>query len=284
MTAGYNDLDNVPSQTPGSSPVLASDWNTYVRDNFDQIKFGHVVVASVSVLPSASEGTMAYVSDVNKVFVFNGSAWCEIFDLDNVVSVGSTPTLRTVPVGVINPYVGASVPDGWLFCDGGNGSGSGSGTLDASVGTVYSDLWVLLSGASFSGIGSRSAMTLPDLRGRVLVGKGSHVDVDTLGEADAAAVANRSPKHKHTSGLTATSGGIDHTHSYYVQPGYTTAVSGGSGIPRAYDNQAASGGYYGNTGGSSAYLHTHPVTGTVGVGSGTDDTMPYIVTNYIIKV
>ena len=41
----YNNMDNVPTQVSGSSSVLASDWNTYVRDNFDDIKAGHLTVA-----------------------------------------------------------------------------------------------------------------------------------------------------------------------------------------------------------------------------------------------
>lgn len=287
MAAGYDDLDNVPTQTPGSSPVLASDWNTYVRDNFDSLKFGHVVVASSSALPSAAEGTMAYVQDTNKVFVFNGSAWCEIFDLDNVASVASVPTLRSVPVGVINQYVGSSAPDGWLFCDGGAGTGAGTGTLNASAGSVYADLWGVLNSAGFSGIGSQSAMTLPDLRGRVPVGKGTNGDVDVLGDNEGIAavdVANRRPKHYHNISGTATSGGVDHTHGYYQQPGYTAASSAGSGIPRAADNNAASGGYPTNTGGASAYLHTHPLSGTAGPTSSSPvDGPAFITVNYIIK-
>ena len=284
MTAGSDDLNNVPTQTAGSSPVLASDWNTYVRDNFDQLKFGHVVVANVASLPSADEGTMAYVSDVHKVFVFNGSVWCEIFDLDNVASVSSVKTLRSVPVGVINQYVGSSAPDGWLFCDGGDGSGAGSGSLNAGAGTAYADLWGVLNTAGFSGIGTQSAMLLPDLRGRVPVGKGTNGDVDALGDSEGeATVANRRPKHYHNISGTATTVNVPHSHSYYQQPGYTAAYSGGSGIPRAYDNNAASGGYPTNTGTDNA-AHSHPLSGTAGPTSSSPlDGPAFITVNYIIK-
>ena len=303
MTAGYDDLNNVPTQTAGSSPVLASDWNTYVRDNFDSLKFGHVVVANTGALPSADEGTMAYVSDVNKVFVFNGSVWCEIFDLDNVASVSSVKTLRSVPVGVINQYVGSTAPDGWLFCDGGDGSGTGSGSLNASAGTAYADLWGVLNSAGFSGIGSQSAMLLPDLRGRVPVGKGTNGDVDALGDSDGiSTVANRRPKHYHDISGSATSGGVDHTH------GGTTGNAGGHshtiGLGREVIGRASGGSTFGKyddggpigtsgvgdhshsftTGYASAYLHTHSLSGTVGPTSSSPlDGPAFITVNYIIK-
>lgn len=81
----YANMNNVPTQTDGVSGVLAADWNTYVRDNFDNIKYGHIVVANdaaKTALGSVAEGTMVYQSDNNKIFVYSGSAWIEISDLD----------------------------------------------------------------------------------------------------------------------------------------------------------------------------------------------------------
>lgn len=284
MAAGYDNLDNVPTQVPGSSPVLADDWNFYVRDNFDSLKFGHVVVSSFASLPSAAEGTMAYVADTNKIFMFNGSAWCEIFDLDNVASVSSLNTLRTVPVGVINQYVGSSAPDGWLFCDGGAGTGAGTGTLNASAGQPYADLWGVLSSAGFSGIGSQSAMTLPDLRGRVPVGRGTNGDVDVLGDNEGIAavdVANRRPRHYHNISGTATSGGVDHVHGYELSQGPQGLNNGNDRGSRTVPT-GTQGGF--NTGGASAYLHTHPLSGTAGPTSSSPiDGPAFITVNYIIK-
>ena len=81
----YSNLDNVVTQDPGSSGVIASDWNTYVRDNFDALKQGHLVVADAtakSALGAVAEGTMVYQSDNQKIYVYNGG-WIEIHDLDN---------------------------------------------------------------------------------------------------------------------------------------------------------------------------------------------------------
>ena len=178
------------------------------------------------------------------------------------------------PAGVVSAFVGASAPTGWLLCD-------GSQVSQATYAALY-----LVVGANKFGTDSGGNFFLPDLQGRVAIGLGTNGDVNAVGVNEGitlANVANRSPKHNHTYSLTATSGGVDHTHGYYQQPGYTAASSAGSGIPRAADNNASSGGYPTSTGGASAYLHTHPVSGSVGVGSGIADTMPYLTLNYIIK-
>ena len=79
----YANMDAVPTQTAGTSELLASDWNTYVRDNFDSIKFGHVVCTSGSRPTGIAEGTMIYETDTQKVLVYSGASWVEISDLDN---------------------------------------------------------------------------------------------------------------------------------------------------------------------------------------------------------
>ena len=80
----YANMDGVPTQTAGTSELLASDWNTYVRDNFDSIKFGHIVCTSSTRPTGIGEGTMIYETDTNKVLVYSGSSWIEINDLDSV--------------------------------------------------------------------------------------------------------------------------------------------------------------------------------------------------------
>lgn len=221
---------------------------------------------------SSSLGTISAGSDVLTTNFAGLQAL--VNDLSSLASVLKGQTFY-VPVGGIIPFggdTGSVLPGGWLLCSGAAVSRSTYADLFSVIGTNY-------------GVGDGSlTFNLPDLQGRVPVGKGTHADVDAFTDSDGASVGDRSPKHKHTSSLTATSGGVDHTHGYYQQPGYTSSYSAGSGIPRAYDNNAASGGYPTNTVGASAYLHTHPVSGSIGVGTGTSDTIPYIVTNYIIKV
>ena len=72
----YANMDGVPTQTAGTSEILASDWNTYVRDNFDSIKFGHVLTDVEANLPSGvGEGTMAYATTDDKLFLYEDAGW-----------------------------------------------------------------------------------------------------------------------------------------------------------------------------------------------------------------
>lgn len=284
MAAGYDDLDNVPTQTAGTSPVLASDWNTYVRDNFDSLKFGHVVVSSFVSLPSAAEGTMAYVADTNKIFMFNGSAWCEIFDLDNVVSVSSVPTLRSVPAGVLNPFAGSSLPSGWLWCD-------GSSVLRSD----YLDLFNAI-GTSYGSVDS-THFNVPDLRGRIPFGKGDHASVDSLSDNDGiSTVGYRRPQHNHSASASSV-GAHTHTAGTYPAGGHSHTID----AVREVIGRASGGSTFGkldnggSQGTSSVGDHSHSVyvngagehSHTIYVGDQTagtpTDVVPYIVTNYIIK-
>ncbi len=92
------------------------------------------------------------------------------------------------------------------------------------------------------------------------VGKGTHVDVDTLGENDGAALADRRPKHKHTVN--------DPGHSH---------------------TQAAAAGTFGSSGASGANSGPNPTsTNTTGITVGLQTNVPtdsaaYVVVQYLIK-
>lgn len=83
----YANMGNVPTQTAGVSPLLASDWNTYVKDNFNDIKAGHIVCTSSTRPTGVVEGVMIYETDTNKVLVYDGSTWDEVHDLDNTANL-----------------------------------------------------------------------------------------------------------------------------------------------------------------------------------------------------
>ncbi len=91
--------------------------------------------------------------------------------------------------GVIQMYAGAAAPTGWLLCDGSAVSRTTYATLFAVIGTTY-------------GVGDGSTtFNLPDMRGRMPVGKGTNAAVDTLGDNEGFATANlarRSPRHYHS--------------------------------------------------------------------------------------
>lgn len=77
----------------------------------------------------------------------------------------------TLPVGSIVPFGSDTVPENWLLCDG-----------SAVSRTEYAELFSVIGGNYGVGDGS-TTFNLPDLRGRVAVGKdGTQTEFDNLGE------------------------------------------------------------------------------------------------------
>lgn len=102
------------------------------------------------------------------------------------VRVTSTGVVEgaTIPPGVIFFTAGA-IPAGYLEC---NGAAVNRGTfldLFNAIGTTYG-----------AGDGS-TTFNLPDMRGRVPVGIGTHGDVNALGDNDGQAVGDRRPRQSH---------------------------------------------------------------------------------------
>lgn len=124
-----------------------------------------------------------------------------------------------------------SVPSaGWLLCDGVPVSRATYAALFARIGTTY-------------GVGDGSTtFNLPDGRGRSMVIKGTHAEVDQLGENDGVAVANRrGTKHRHTPHDHVVTGGrANDLFNVASQPGAlaasrgatvdTSPADGGSGV------------------------------------------------------
>lgn len=94
--------------------------------------------------------------------------------------------------GEMRMYGGSAAPAGWLLCDG-----------SAVSRATYADLFAVLGTNYGAGDGS-TTFNLPDLRGRVPVGKGTHADIGALGDNDGVTLANRRPAHRHTVAASAT--------------------------------------------------------------------------------
>ena len=126
------------------------------------------------------------------------------------------------PAGAMMEYAGAAAPSGWLLCDG-----------NSYLRADYNDLFTALGGGSSPwGLPDGTHFNVPDMRGRMPVGKGTHADVDTLAETDGSASGSRTPKHKHTAsdtghGHTASDSGHGHTASDSGH-GHTATDSGHS--------------------------------------------------------
>lgn len=101
-----------------------------------------------------------------------------------------TPWLATnvLPSGIILPYGGPASPTGWLICDGAAVSRTLYSVLFTAIGTTFGD-----------GDGS-TTFNLPDTRGRSLFGKGTHSEVNSVGDNDGVTVGARRARHFHTWG------------------------------------------------------------------------------------
>jgi len=102
------------------------------------------------------------------------------------------PFINTVPAteitGALKMWPMNAAPAGYLICDG-----------QAVSRTTYSALSALLATQAYpygAGDGS-TTFNLPDLRGRMPVGMGTHGDVDSVGENEGEALGARRPKHRH---------------------------------------------------------------------------------------
>lgn len=98
----------------------------------------------------------------------------------------ATLILRVAPYSAVE----TAVEGRWLQCNG-----------VAVSRTTYSALFTYLSSMSpalpFGAGDGTTTFNLPDLRGRTVYGHGTNADVDTLGDNEGMALANRSGKHVH---------------------------------------------------------------------------------------
>ncbi len=113
------------------------------------------------------------------------------FSISKIVDAWTNPTqappggsgVGVIPAGTVSFYAGGTVPSGWLLCDGSSVSQATYPSLYSAIGTTYG--------------GGGGNFNLPDLRGRVAVGKGAHGDIDVLGENEALTLGSRTPRHYH---------------------------------------------------------------------------------------
>ena len=155
------------------------------------------------------------------------------------------------PVGVITAYAGTTAPTGYLICDGAQVSRTTYAALFAIIGTTYG-----------AGNGS-TTFNLPDLSGRVPVGKNAGT-FSTLGakagEETHTMTVNEMPAHKHTTSVNSAS---DESSIGGYAPNTQTLYFGTdrAGATRNWDTAMQS------TGGGAAF----------------NVLQPYTVINYIIK-
>lgn len=265
--------DAAMTGTPTAPTQSAADNSTKVATTAYVVSQGHAKLASPALTGVPTAPTAVVGTNTTQIATTE-------FTIDQIVATPAPP----VDTGIMVAYAGSSAPAGWLLCDG-----------TAVSRTTYSALFAILSTSYGVGDGS-TTFNLPDFRGRLVVGLGSHVDVDSLGDNDGVAVGTRRPKHAHSFSLSGSSGGNhnhgvsvsgvgDHTHGF-------TGTSGSTGVTEGPGSAKAQAGGVGTSsaGGHSHSLGSigvdggaaHSVTGTLGA-SGTSEGPAYLALNYIIK-
>lgn len=165
------------------------------------------------------------------VLYCNGTLWVSLFRASGV------------PSGAMMGFAGGTTPSGWLLCDGSAISRTTYASLFTAIGTTH-------------GVGDGSTtFNLPDMRGRVVVGKdnmggstasrvttaGSSIDGTTLGATGGAQNVT----------LTAAESGLpSHAHGGVVTGGGTTSFAPGDGSYTGYSSLSS--GSTGSAGGSAA--------------------------------
>jgi len=158
----------------------------------------------------------------------------------------------TLPIGAILPFGSDTIPENWLLCDG-----------SAVSRTTYQDLFNTI-GTSYGQGDGFTTFNLPDLRGRVGVGKSSDTEFDTLGETGG--------EKKHTLTVAEMP---SHTHDLTPNNNLYAYNFGGTAetaVVIASDAGKTQGRYYQTISAAAK-----------GGGEPHNILQPYIVTNYIIK-
>ena len=160
--------------------------------------------------PGSVPNTFYYATDQDVLYLSTGAAWLRI----------------GLPAGHTSTVYSAAVPTGYVAYD---------GTALPSATGIYADLAAHLGGTA-----------TPDTRGRMLVHRGTHADVDALGDTDGAAIGDRTPKHNTANALTLP----NHGHSF-TNPNVNSHAHGyGNHLHQLYES---------DRGGSTPYESHHGV-------------------------
>ena len=171
--------------------------------------------------------------------------------------------LAGVNTGLIIPWGSASVPSGFLECNGQAVSQATYAALYAVIGYTYGNP----GGGNFN---------LPDLQDRTIVNKSNTKSLAQTGGANT--VASQGNVSGNLANYTLSTAEIaSHTHGNFRKDMFFSGVYPAIG--------GAPGSYYGgpssNTGGGGA--HTHSLSSPVFSGDSTSVLQPYLVLIYIIK-
>jgi microcystin-dependent protein len=190
--------------------------------------------------------------------------------LDRIVAAitASIASVDSVPIGAGTWFVSDTIPAKWLLCNGQAVSRTTYATLFAMIGTTY-------------GAGdSSTTFNIPNIKGRVVVGKNSaDTAFDTLSETGGAPTVTLTAAQSGLVGHNHTQDAHSHTVRYR---GFSiTPNSAGSFVLRRTD----AGDAYDGTDTDAANLTTatNQAIASAAASQSHTNLQPYIVENYIIK-
>lgn len=180
----------------------------------------------------------------------------------------NTFSYRFVPRGAVLPYAGSSPPTGFLMADG-----------SAVDRTTYSQLFDLI-GTIYGPGNGVDTFNLPDMRGRVPVGKSAAGTFSTLNNSGGAETHvlswNEMPQHYHT-GSTDAQGWHSHTGPFATNQ-IVIRIVANSDAPHGISDGATT------RSTSTDGLHAHNfITTNAGGNAAHNNLQPYRVVNFIIK-
>lgn len=260
---------------------------------------GDVSSDEINFTGQSSLGTAVFTTTISQNFISNKPAVTDSLLSDQLLIYrqGSSSLVRmtkeallshvaTVPVGVIMPFAGTTVPSGYLLCDGSEVRTSDYPVLYSVIGYTYKSATLLTGAATFA---------LPDLRGRFPLGKDNmdngqripskddtsilidagggsanrvtDVTADIVGTGSGAQTVTLSlsnlPDHKHN---------LSSTSAQYYAAGLPSGVSDTSAVPGLGLPNSSTGSGLPNSGGIIAST----------LGSAVPIMNPYTTINYII--
>lgn len=206
-----------------------------------------------------------------------------VSDAIDAAGGGGGGTGDAEPVGTIKQFGGETLPDGYLWCDGASYPANGD----------YRKLFEVIGTAYNGEDDAEGTFRVPDLRGRVAVGKNAGTFGalgKTGGEETHTLTTEEMPAHNHTfSGQSAATNSTGaHTHNPAVQANFYTQGKGQLNGEMFVATASGGAQTYLTAGTNSAGAHTHTLTakGTISnAGSNTphNNLQPYLVCHYIIK-
>lgn len=212
--------------------------------------------------PAAGKAGRIHIAGDGTVSLDLGAAW---------VVLAQAEAVAPVEIGVVQDFAGAALPDPagnveYAWADGGLIRSDVYTDFAARAGNAHNGGVSPGSGTPTQGQGGTGPLVrLPDVQGRLVVGKGTHADVNALGKTDAQALASRTVRHRHS----VTDPGHAHTQKTVRR------FDGASGVAIGYFN-------WGQDNNDATALATTGIS--VGLAGSNLDAPSHIVLNKIVRI